>query len=303
MVDYGRWFQERTVPDVDPTYVSSVERRDGKFLLTLVDGRVVETRSVVMAIGLYYYANWPEPYTGLPDGLVSHSSQHADFGRFRGKDVMVMGGGQSPIEYAALLGESGARVQVVYRRQIMWLDPDRSADRNWLERLKAPDAGIAPGWKNWVLDHAPYLFWRAPQDWKDSYNSNYRSGASDWLRHRVIGKATLRESQTITKIEAASGGGALQTTLSDGGQTRVDHLLLATGFRADLSKLSMLHPALRAEIRTDRTVPALNHWFESSVPGLYFVGHTSIQAFGPLFRFVAGCPATARRVASAVARR
>ena len=39
------------------------------------------------------------------------------------------------------------------------------------------------------------------------------------------------------------------------------------------------------------------------MPGLYFVGLTSLPAFGPLFRFVAGCGAAARRVARAVARR
>ena len=33
------------------------------------------------------------------------------------------------------------------------------------------------------------------------------------------------------------------------------------------------------------------------------VGLTSLHAFGPLFRFVAGCGAAARRVSSAVARR
>jgi len=57
-----------------------------------------------------------------------------------------------------------------------------------------------------------------------------------------------------------------------------------------------------AEIRTDMAIPILSHWFESSVPGLYFVGLTSLRAFGPLYRFVAGCGAAARRVASSIAR-
>src|SRR5206468_6555502 len=68
------------------------------------------------------------------------------------------------------------------------------------------------------------------------------------------------------------------------------------------NKLTMIHPALRAEVKTDRAIPILSHWFESSVPGLYFVGLTSLRAFGPLYRFVAGCGAAARRVAESVAR-
>jgi hypothetical protein len=39
------------------------------------------------------------------------------------------------------------------------------------------------------------------------------------------------------------------------------------------------------------------------VPGLYFVGISSLRAFGPLYRFVAGCGAAARRVAGAIAHR
>ena len=71
----------------------------------------------------------------------------------------------------------------------------------------------------------------------------------------------------------------------------------AAGYRAAVTNRS-----LRAEIKTDRAIPSLSHWFESSVPGLYFVGLTSLRAFGPLYRFVAGCGAAARRVADAVAR-
>jgi len=68
----------------------------------------------------------------------------------------------------------------------------------------------------------------------------------------------------------------------------------------------MIHPSLRAEIETEGgggAAPVLSHGFESTAGGLYFVGLTSLHAFGPLFRFVAGCGAAARRVSSAVARR
>ncbi|HEX4629250.1 MAG TPA: hypothetical protein VH137_10725, partial [Gemmatimonadales bacterium] len=34
-IDYGLWFQERAVHNVDPTYVASIERDDQHFLLTL----------------------------------------------------------------------------------------------------------------------------------------------------------------------------------------------------------------------------------------------------------------------------
>jgi len=212
----------------------------------------------------------------------------------------VIGGGQSAIEYAALLHEAGAAVQVVSRRPINWLGPDRWNRRSVLERILAPDASIAPGWDNWIWDHMPYFFYRFPQERKDSYNAIYPPGATDWLRSRVIGKVTLRERQTVAKLAVADG--KIAATLSDRAQLSVDHVLLATGYTVDINKLTMIHPALRAEVKTDRAIPILSHWFESSVPGLYFVGLTSLRAFGPLYRFVAGCGAAARRVAESVAR-
>ncbi len=299
-IDYGRWFQQRAVPQVDETYVATIERRDDRFFITLEDGRDVESQAVVMAIGLRYYTNRPEPYARLPAGLVSHASDHRDFSRFKGRDVVVIGGGQSAIEFAALLHETGAAVGVVPRRPIVWLPRDRMHERTPLERILAPNASIAPGWHNWVLDHMPYFFYRFPQERKDSYNATYHSGATDWLRNRVIGNVTLREGCTVTALWVADG--KIAATLSDGATLRADHILLATGYTVDLSKLTMISPSLRAAIKADRAIPVLDPWFESSVPGLYFVGFTSVRAFGPLYRFVAGCHAAARRVASSVTR-
>jgi FAD-dependent urate hydroxylase len=299
-IDYGLWFQERAVPNVDPTYVTAIEREDDLFVLRLADGRTVESGAVVMALGVYYYANRPEEYTTLPAELVSHSSEHNDFSRFKHKQVIVIGGGQSAIESAALLTEGGAAVQVVSRQPLLWLAPDRANERSLVERILAPNAGIAPGWPNWLLEHLPFVFYRFAQASKDRYNSYYRSGATDWLRNRVVGKATLYESRTVDTMQARDG--TVEATLADGTTLRGDHVVLATGYKVDINKLTMIHPSLRAAIQADRSIPTLSHWFESTVPGLYFVGLTSVRAFGPLFRFVAGCRAAARRVATSVAR-
>jgi len=117
----------------------------------------------------------------------------------------------------------------------------------------------------------------------------------------VLGKAALHEGQTVVKMEVEDG--KVDLTISDGEKVGADHVILATGYKVDINKLTMLHPSLLAEIKTDMAIPILSPWFESSVPGLYFVGLTSVRAFGPLHRFVAGCSAAARRVASSVARK
>src|SRR5260221_4469288 len=97
--------------------------------------------------------------------------------------------------------------------------------------------------------------------------------------------------------------GADAVTLSNGAKMRADNVLKATGYNVDIKRLPMLHPKLTAAIDQDMGTPMLNARFESSVPGLYFVGLSSLRCFGPLFRFVAGCKAAGQRVASAVAHR
>jgi thioredoxin reductase len=290
------------VPDVDETYVSCIERKNGQFLSTLEDGRQVESTNVVMATGLYPYAHRPKEYCNLPVSLVSHCSEHNDCSRFQGKDVIVIGGGQSALEYCALFHEAGAIVHSVSRRPIDWLSPDREGQRTMFERIVAPRTAFAPGWINWAVEHMPFLLWRFPQSKKDRLLSVYlAAGVSSWVKERVVGKVTFHEAHTIVKMQAVDG--KVEATLSDGVKLTVDHVVMATGYEIDVQRLKMIHPSLRAEIKTDAGAPILSPWFESSVPGLYFVGPSSMRAFGPLFRLVAGCKATAPRVARSIARK
>jgi FAD-dependent urate hydroxylase len=301
-IDYAQWFQQRAVPNIDETYVSSIERVDHHFLLTLADGRQVQSDAVVMAVGLSYFAYRPDEFSDLPPEFASHSSEQNDCSRFQGKRVMVIGGGQSALEYSALLHEAGATVHSISRRPIDWLSPDREGRRTLLERMRAPRSGIAPGWVNWGLERMPYLFNRLPQQKKDRWLRPYLSaGVSAWVRDRVVGKVILHEGRTVTSVRLVNG--TVEATLSDGDIITVDHVILATGYKVDVERLRMIDRSLRGEIKSYEGAPVLNSWFESSMPGLYFIGIASLNAFGPLYRFVAGCKAAAPRVASSIARK
>jgi cation diffusion facilitator CzcD-associated flavoprotein CzcO len=301
-LDYALWFQKNAVPDVDETYVSSIERQSDCFVVTLEDGRVLQAKAVVMAIGVYYYSKRPEEYSGFPKELVSHAFDHSDYQQFKGKRLLVIGGGQSAVEYAALLLEDGAvaDVHLVARHAINWLERDRSDERSLLEQISAPNAGIAPGWRNWALEYLPYLFHRFPQPKKDRYiRSNYQAAAADWLRERVLGKVKLHERTAIKELQVHDN--CIDVELSDGQKLQVDHVLLGTGYEVHLSSLPMLHPTLAEQIQVDQDIPILNARFESSVPGLYFLGLSAVRSFGPLYRFVVGAKAAGKRVADAVA--
>jgi hypothetical protein len=82
----------------------------------------------------------------------------------------------------------------------------------------------------------------------------------------------------------------------------VDHVIAATGFRVDLSRLTLLSPSLRREIAEYRGAPILTRNFESSVPGLYFIGLAAAASFGPLMRFTFGARYAAHRLTRALVR-
>src|SRR5262249_55838970 len=99
-----------------------IESDSKGFRLTLADGELLSSRRVILAVGIAAFAWRPPEFFKLPASLVSHASEHRDFDRFAGRDVLVIGGGQSALESAALMNESGARVEVIARaRHIPWL--------------------------------------------------------------------------------------------------------------------------------------------------------------------------------------
>ncbi len=304
-VDYGLWFQKQAVPDVDETFVATIQRVGGGFELVLEDGRVIRSRAVVMAPGLQYYTYCPEQYSHLSPDLVSHSSAHTSFERFAGKHVVVIGGGQSALETSAFLYESKARVDLVSRSPLCWLGKHSAVDsRPLVERVRTPMAGIAPGWFNWGLEHTPYAFQMLPRSIKDRLlqgRGRYGPAGSAWLQPRVMGKVGLHEGAVVQQVKSTEKSVVLELS---GGQTlEADHIILATGYRVDVKRLPMLGDELSARIRTYHDAPILNNQFESTVPGLYFLGISSVSSCGPLYRFVVGTDAAASRVAGAIARK
>jgi cation diffusion facilitator CzcD-associated flavoprotein CzcO len=302
-IDYGLWFQKQVVSNVDETYVETIEHKDGHFVVTLVDGRTIQTPAVVMAPGLKYYIYRPAEYDHMPAELVTHTADHSSFDRFAGKHVVVIGGGQSALETAALLNESGAEVQLVTRSPLHWLSGDSMDDRTLIRRLRYPKAGIAPGWFNWGLEYFPYAFQRLPRSTKDRLlrgRASYGPAGSHWLKDRIIGKVKLHELQQVQEIKEADSSAML--TLSSSTVLKADHVFLGTGYRVNINKLTMLHPSILSRLQTYQGAPVLSNRFETNIPGLYFIGFSTVSSCGPLFRFVVGTDAASRRVAGAVAR-
>ena len=117
-IDYGLWFQQHAVAEVDPTFVTSVACDRNGFSLELADGRRVSAARVVVAVGVDRFAHVPGFAEVLSDSVATHTRAHRDFSRFHGASVAVVGAGQSAIESAALLNEAGAQVELIARHPL-----------------------------------------------------------------------------------------------------------------------------------------------------------------------------------------
>lgn len=298
-IDYGLWFQQQVAPDLDSRRVTSVTQATGGFRVVLSDGEELHAPRVVVAAGLSPFARYPEPFASLPRSLASHTFEHDDLAFLGGKQVLVIGGGQSALESAALLHELGANVEVLIRRpSIKWLADDPTAPPPPPPRINIPlpptdVGGRVSGW----IAAAPDVYRWAPgavQPWVSV--SCTRPAGSGWLRPRLEAVPLTYE---VSPVAAEASDGGVSVRLSDGSARHVDHVLLGTGYQIDATKYPFLAPELIREIAIAGGYPLLGPGLESSVPGLHFLGAPAALSFGPIMRFVVGtwyaAPALARR--------
>jgi thioredoxin reductase len=303
-VAYGLAFQKKFVPNLEDKLVVSIEHSAAGFELHLEDGEIVFARRVVLAVGITHFGHVPPILEALPEGWLSHSSAHSDLEGFRDRKVAVVGAGASALDLAALLNEAGASVQLIARTaKIRFHDPPKP--RSLAERVRLPMTGIGPGWKLFFYVNAPLLFRKMSVSSRLDKVRRTLGPAPGWfVKDQVVGKVPLHLGVNIT--EASVQNGHISLELTDGAGTRqeleVEHVIAATGYRVDLKRLAFLSPALRERIRSVDNAPELSANFESSVSGLYFVGTSAANTFGPLMRFAYGSRFAARRVSRHLAR-
>lgn len=300
-IAYGRAFQQRFVPEVEERRVVSLRRADHGFAAQLDDGEIVNARRVVVAVGISDFPYLPPQFAGLPEDLVTHGSAHAKMDAFRGREVAIVGSGSTAIDLAALMHEHGAAVQLVARRAKLRFHTRTELGRRrpWLERLRAPNTGIGPGWRSVFYTEAPLVFRHMPEAWRLNVVANSHGPAGGWYMYdRVVGKLPVMEGFAPQRIAARDGRVQLDLAGLDGAWKSIsaDHAIICTGYKVDLRKLKFLHEELRRTIAQAQHSPVLSSHFETSVPGLHFVGPSSANAFGPMFRFVYGARFTAARI-------
>lgn len=109
--------------------VSSVEKKDGLFTLTLGSGDTVQAKTVILATGsTKKQLGVPGEHEFSGKGVTYCATCDAFF--YRNKVVAVIGGGDSAVEGAAIAAQVAKQVYLVHRRN------DFRAEPYWVEKVK-----------------------------------------------------------------------------------------------------------------------------------------------------------------------
>jgi FAD-dependent urate hydroxylase len=301
---YAEWFRQTFAPEGDPSDVVALEREGGGYRLTTAAGAELAARQVVVAVGAVPFAYAPPPLGAAVGDRVAFATSLQDYEPYRGRRVVVVGGGQGGLESASLAARAGADVELVVRSSLHWFadrEPHKPRGRlhQRLYRIAYPVVGYGPPPLNRLALH-PDAFAALPQSARRRVAARIlRAGGSPWLREEVEREVHVTEGVAVEGIEQ---NGGVQLRLSDGTVREADTVILAAGFRFSLQRLGFLSEALRKRIALDEGRPALDRWFRSTERGVLFVGFAAEHRFGPVARFIPGTRFTANRVRESLER-
>lgn len=303
-VGYGREFQRRLVPTLEPVDITRVEQIPGGFGLTTATGEVLQAKQVVVAAGITHFGYIPPTLAGLPPELLSHSLGINELGGFAGKKIAVIGAGSSAVDVATLIHEAGAEVHLVGRRKALLFHEAPQEPRPLLDRIKNPRSGLGLGWKSRLCCDIPLVFHKLPLKLRMRAVERHLGPAPGWfMRDRVVGKFPLHLSTQIKSAVVKDGKAVLTLTEADGSETvlTMDYVVAATGFKPYIERLKFLSDGIREKIETIENNVVLKNNFESSIPGLYFIGLAASNSFGPMLRFAVGAGFTAKHLSRRLA--
>jgi thioredoxin reductase len=302
--NYGLAFRDRMVPELEDKMVVSIERVADGFRLRLDDGEEVKARRIVLAVGITHFEYVPENLAHLPGEFLSHSYRHHDLDSFKGRSVAVIGAGSSAIDMAGLLRDADADVQLVARAKSLRFHtkPEPGKRRSWLQRMRHPDSGLGPGMRSRFFSDGAALFHYLPEGLRLDLVRNTLGPSAGWfVKDKVMGRVPLALGYTVSRAEIRDGKVCLHLRGVDGSEREIqtDHVIAATGYKVDVERLKFLDSGIRSSLKCVNGTPVLSSNFESSIPGLYFVGIAAANSFGPVMRFAFGAGFAARRLTQA----
>jgi putative flavoprotein involved in K+ transport len=274
--------------------VDRLEREDGDWVLRSPAGDVRAT-AVVLATGYNhspFQPNWPgrEHFAGE----LLHARDYRNASPFRGRDVLVVGAGNTGAEIAVDLAEHGAsRVRLAVRTPPYILRRSQVGIPTQLTGvlLRYVPAAVADRLAEPVrrmsvprLDH---------KGLPDPGPGVYSRAARGEIPVLDVGFVDAVLAGQVEPVAAVTGFDGTKVCLADGTAIEPDVVVTATGYRRGLEPmvghLGVLDEAGRPLAHGART--------HQAAPGMYFVGYTN--PVSGMFREIA---IDARRIAAALSR-
>ncbi len=285
-LEYVEWF--RRAEGIEPVE-SRVQRLDygaeGTFVAVCSDGKRFSAKRVVIALGFSSFPHIPvELPSDLPRHRVHHTLDFVDLSRAAGKSFLIVGGRQSAFEWSALLAEAGAeRVIVSHRHPSPAFE---EADWSWVAPLV--EGMIAdPGWFRAISNEERSSI--SQRLWGEG-----RLKVEPWLEPRLRNAPVEVRPESRLRSASIGNGERVSVELDDGTTFGVDEIILATGYKADISRVDFVaRGSVFDHIVAVDGHPVLDAHFQSSVPGLYMTSMLATRDFGPFFGFTVACRAAA----------
>jgi cation diffusion facilitator CzcD-associated flavoprotein CzcO len=257
------------------TAVQRIERSEpgtgARWLVHTPDGPV-PTGAVVVATGRCHTPNIPDlPGRSTFTGTLLHSARYRSPVPYRGRDVLVVGAGNSGTEIASVLAGAGAgRVRIAVRTppnilprsSARWHAAGRLTEvlpLAWRDRTSLLTQRLA----------VPDLTSRGlPRPRTGLYTRNAREGVNPVLDHGFVEAVRSGRVEPVAAVQAFDGP---EVVLTDGTRLRPDTVIAATGYRPNLhdlvGSLGVLDEAGQPLAVGAQTHPA--------APRLYFAGYTN----------------------------
>jgi cation diffusion facilitator CzcD-associated flavoprotein CzcO len=289
---YAEWFRQQKHIQPLPIYIQRLDRFNGHFAATTKNGDGIKAQRVVLAPGFKHFAHIPEDVKAkLPRGRFQHTAEFVDFSGARNKRYLIIGGRQSAFEWAALLLEADAAAVHLSHRHAS--PAFAVADWSWVNPLVEN-----------MVEH-PNWFRELSQEEKDQVSHRQwaegRLKVEPWLGPRLKDERISVWPHTELENCSENDNGELEITLTNGATFIVDHIVLATGYKVEISKVPLLAAGnILKQLETRNGFPVLDDHFETSVPGLFITSMPATQDFGPFFGFTISVRTAAKLICGRV---
>ncbi|MEU4493042.1 NAD(P)/FAD-dependent oxidoreductase [Streptomyces sp. NPDC023998] len=273
--------------------VSRIEQSGSGWLLHATGGRQLTGRAVVVATGFNHTPRLPDwPGRDTYTGQLLHAGEYRNAAPYAGKDVLVVGVGNTGAEIAVDLVEGGAaRVRLavrtiphIVRRSTAGWPAQRTGIL--VRRLPVRLVDRAGGIMSRIS--VPDLTEQGLPRPDTGLYSRVREGA---IPVQDVGLIDAVRSGTVEPVAALESFDDGKAVLADGTRISPDTVIAATGYRRALEDL-----VGHLNVLDERGRP-LTHGRRTPAPGLYFTGFTN--PISGMFRELA---IDARKIAKALSK-